>query len=104
MTSSIYARRLASHLKSKFDIVILTGPEDWDIISEEQIAAAIDELGTPEEVRYELASAAWREFKKIPVDDEILEPYLHFPTGTRIEEVWAWFEQEFEIDVRDLMF
>ncbi|MFA5340211.1 MAG: hypothetical protein WC332_00395 [Clostridia bacterium] len=38
----------------------------------------------------------WRLLGDIPItdDDEIDEPFLHFPKGTDKIEVWHWFEEQ----------
>lgn len=43
------------------------------------------------------SDALWELLKHAPVteeDDEVVisEPFLHFPAGTGITTVWAWFE------------
>lgn len=37
-------------------------------------------------------------------EEEIDEPFLHFPVGTELVEIWAWFEETFSLSVaKDLM-
>lgn len=48
----------------------------------------------------------WDELGNIPVNDdgEIDEEFLDFPIGTDREEIWSWFEEEFDLAVVDLMY
>lgn len=48
----------------------------------------------------------WAELGNIPInnDDEIEERFLHFDIGTPKEDIWHWFEDEFNLSVaEDLM-
>ncbi len=39
----------------------------------------------------------WEEFESVPVDEDcenIDAPFLDFPVGTSIHEIWHWFESE----------
>lgn len=49
----------------------------------------------------------WEDFGKVPMNpetDEIEEPWRHFLPGTHREEIWHWFEEQFNISVaEDLM-
>lgn len=39
-----------------------------------------------------------------PDTEKIEEPWLDFPAGTHREEIWHWFEEQFDISVaEDLM-
>lgn len=40
----------------------------------------------------------WERFGCVPVNDdcEIGEPFEGFPAGTPMEDVWRWFEDEFD--------
>lgn len=57
--------------------------------------------GNPEDVK-----RLWEQLGNTPVDNEghILQPFLHFPTGTDREIIWKWFEQTYKVSVHDLMF
>lgn len=46
----------------------------------------------------------WLEFGDIPVDENecLEESFLRFPVGTRREDVWHWFEEQFDVSVVDL--
>ena len=48
----------------------------------------------------------WIELGDIPIDDNenIEEPFLHFPIGTFRWDIWHWFEEEFNLSIHDLMF
>lgn len=48
----------------------------------------------------------WKELSNIPINEneEIEERFLHFDIGTHREEIWHWFEEEFNISVHDLMY
>ena len=47
----------------------------------------------------------WKMLGDIPTDkSECIElPFEHFPVGTHREEIWHWFEDNFDIAVFDLM-
>lgn len=49
----------------------------------------------------------WEEFGEVPMNpetEEIEEPWKHFVFGTHREEIWHWFEENFNISVaEDLM-
>lgn len=52
------------------------------------------------------AKQLWAEFSDVPVDqnEELEEPFLRFPKGTHREDVWHWFEANFDLSVAtDLM-
>jgi len=49
----------------------------------------------------------WQELGDIPTNknDEIEKRFLHFDIGTHREEIWHWFEDEFNLSVaEDLMY
>jgi hypothetical protein len=48
----------------------------------------------------------WKTLGDIPINDneDIEEPFLHFPIGTNRLDIWHWFEDTFDIRVYDLMF
>lgn len=49
----------------------------------------------------------WVEFGDVPMnlDTECIEENWHgFPAGTHREEIWHWFEDEFEIPIHKLMY
>lgn len=48
----------------------------------------------------------WKEFGDVPMNpetEEIEEPWRHFPSGTHREDIWHWFEEQFDISVAELM-
>ena len=49
----------------------------------------------------------WEAFGEVPMNpetEEIEEPWQHFLPGTHREEIWHWFEEQFNISVaQDLM-
>lgn len=48
----------------------------------------------------------WEEFGDIPMDpdtEEIEEPWKHFLPGTHREDIWHWFEEQFNVSVAKLM-
>ena len=52
------------------------------------------------------AEELWKQLGDIPITNQDLidEPFLHFPIGTEKEEIWHWFEEEFNLSiVEDLM-
>ena len=52
------------------------------------------------------AKALWEKLGNIPINDnsEIEERFLHFNMGTFNEDIWHWFEDEFNLSiVADLM-
>jgi len=56
---------------------------------------------------YDKAKQLWEDFGAIPINEneEIEQKFLHFEVGTPREEVWHWFEDEFDLSVaEDLMF
>lgn len=49
----------------------------------------------------------WHEFGDVPMNpdtEEIEEAWRNFPSGTHREDIWNWFEEEFNIRVYDLMY
>jgi hypothetical protein len=53
-----------------------------------------------------LAKSLWAKLGDIPTnDDDTIElRFLHFPPGTHREEIWHWFEDQFDLSVtEDLM-
>ena len=53
------------------------------------------------------AKALWEELGNIPINNnsEIEERFLHFDIGTFNEDIWHWFEDEFDLSiVDDLMY
>ena len=46
----------------------------------------------------------WRNLRDIPINDygEIEERFEHFPIGTPRFKIWHWFEEEFDITIKDL--
>lgn len=48
----------------------------------------------------------WEEFGEVsmnPETEEIEEPWKHFLPGTRREDIWHWFEEQFDVTVAELM-
>lgn len=48
----------------------------------------------------------WENFGNIPMNpetEEIEEPWKHFLPGTHREDIWHWFEEQFDISVAELM-
>lgn len=48
----------------------------------------------------------WEEFGDIPMNpdtEEIEEPWKHFLPGTHREDIWHWFEDQFNVSVAKLM-
>ena len=47
--------------------------------------------------------ALWSQLGDIPIDEDeqIEEPFLHFPIGTEREDIWHWFEETFDIVLGD---
>ena len=51
-----------------------------------------------------IAHILWDCLTDVPVDEKecIETDWLDFPKGTHREEIWHWFEKEFEISIHDL--
>ncbi|MCR2050924.1 hypothetical protein NSB25_27260 [Acetatifactor muris] len=48
----------------------------------------------------------WENFGEVamnPETEEIEEPWKHFLPGTHREDIWHWFEEQFDISVAELM-
>lgn len=48
----------------------------------------------------------WEEFGEVPMNpdtEEIEEPWKQFLPGTHREDIWHWFEEQFNISVAKLM-
>lgn len=48
----------------------------------------------------------WEEFGEVPMNpetEEIEESWKHFLPGTHREDIWYWFEEQFDISVAELM-
>ncbi len=48
----------------------------------------------------------WEEFGDVPMNpdtEEIEKPWKHFLPGTHREDIWHWFEEQFNISVAELM-
>ena len=77
--------------------------DDWNLIE-----SACDEAGFYRKENVLKAKELWIEFGDIPMDPETecIEVDWHgFPAGTNREEIWHWFEEEFDVSVaEDLMF
>lgn len=58
-------------------------------------------------MKLEDARRLWEEFGDVPMDPEtecLDEPWMEFPKGTFREDIWHWFEQEFDVSIaKDLM-
>lgn len=61
----------------------------------------------PTKISINFVKKLWRWFGYVPMDPEtenLEEDWLFFPKGTNREEVWSWFEEEFDVSVAtDLM-
>lgn len=56
---------------------------------------------------YQVIKSLWQEFGDIPMNPEtecIECDWNGFSAGTHREEIWHWFEEEFNIRVYDLMY
>jgi len=56
--------------------------------------------------RFNRAKKLWKKFRDVPVneDDEIDINWCGFTKGTPREDIWHWFEEEFDLSVaKDLM-
>jgi hypothetical protein len=53
-----------------------------------------------------IAEQHWESLGNVPIDnDGHIEIDWHmFPAGTHREEIWHWFEEQFNVRVHDLMF
>jgi hypothetical protein len=52
----------------------------------------------------ELATSLWEQLGDIPtngLNDKTELRFLHFPPGTHREDIWHWFEEEFDLSVTD---
>ena len=48
----------------------------------------------------------WEEFGEVPMNpdtEEIEKSWKHFLPGTHREDIWHWFEEQFDISVAELM-
>ncbi|MBE0420151.1 hypothetical protein EI165_08440 [Pseudoalteromonas nigrifaciens] len=72
-----------------------------DVVNESEFVAA-DALRA-------IAKDLWAQLSDIPTDADGVDggldaSFYHFPKGTQVYEVWAWFEVEFGISIQsDLM-
>lgn len=77
--------------------------DDWNLIE-----SACDEAGFYRKENIQKAKELWGEFGDVPMnpETECIEVDWHgFPAGTKREEIWYWFEDEFNVSVaKDLMF
>ncbi|WP_415912381.1 hypothetical protein [Neptuniibacter sp. QD37_11] len=81
-----------------FNMVRNACTEAFFVIDEHQVTL-------PRDLTY--VKQLWAQLGDIPVtpDEDIEEPFLHFEVGTGREEIWDWFENQFDISVpEDLMF
>lgn len=39
----------------------------------------------------------WEQLSEVAVDEnaQLVEPFLHFPTGTHNEDIWHWLERDY---------
>ena len=77
--------------------------DDWNLIE-----SACDEAGFYRKENVLKSKELWIEFGDVPMnpETECIEVDWHgFPAGTNREEIWHWFEEEFDVSVaEDLMF
>ena len=47
----------------------------------------------------------WSQLKEVPVnnEDELESDFLHFEAGSDKFEVWAWFEETFDITLGEIL-
>ncbi len=50
------------------------------------------------------AKKLWSDFADIPIDEneDIEIKFLDFPIGTNRFEIWHWFEETYQVSVKDL--
>ena len=56
--------------------------------------------------KYKYVSDLWEDFGNVPMDpdtEEIEEPWKHFLPGTHREDIWHWFEEQFDVSVAKLI-
>lgn len=53
--------------------------------------------------KFKRAKLLWEYFGDIPINEqeEIDDVFLHFPKGTPREDIWHWFEEEFDLSVAE---
>lgn len=74
------------------------GSDDIDIIKERGLENSFDFW------KDNYVHDLWEEFGKVPMNpetEEIEEPWKHFLAGTHREDIWHWFEEQFDINVAE---
>jgi len=58
------------------------------------------------EEREKEARLVWQKLGDVPVDDECIDiPFMHFPKGTEVTDIWHWVESEYDVCIgKDLMY
>lgn len=92
---------------------VTTSPDYWDCectvkyihpksIIKCNICEATQE-DQPDSHANEVAKVLWDDLGDTPVSNDrrgrIDAPFLHFPIGTHQEDIWHWFEKEFDISI-----
>lgn len=73
----------------------------------EKIEFVVDEKNIPHDLALKkIAKHLWSELGDIAtddVDDETVlsQPFQHFDEGDSIDDVWHWFEEEFDLSIAD---
>ena len=57
-------------------------------------------------IKHKEARQLWKKLGDISIDnnDCITSPFLDFPKGTHREDIWHWFEEQYDISAHSLMF
>ena len=56
---------------------------------------------------FDIVKDLWNEFGDVPMNPEtecIEEEWNGFPDGTFREDIWHWFEENFDVSVFELMY
>lgn len=67
---------------------------------------ALAEIPTLKE-RDEIVETIWRDFEDVPMDPEtecMEAAFLHFPVGTKREDIWHWFDERHSQGVHYLLY
>lgn len=55
-----------------------------------------------EDQRHEAFLSIWRLLSNINVTGDVIEePFLHYPKGSNIFDIWYWLERDFNIKIAD---